>query len=239
MKKLTYIIPVILIVILSVVCVFFIVKGVGAADEVEISAYEMDYRTNGLSLGELRVRRDYVKSNGSFSFTPVSEEELKSRAKMSDFFKSEIILNNNKGYYYIKNNNAYYLYKNGQERWELENLYSSCVDELLYYYHVPGPLAIDYNVASSAEDSSSIRTFYKEMDYNFVKHFYMGFDSGFAVFDDEAQTIKIKVYDTREAGFTQKQRLIYDFVKKDIGVIGDDGSIDWVQDKLAEINSGT
>ena len=65
----------------------------------------------------------------------------------------------------------------------------------------------------------------------------MNFDGGFALFNDEEQTIKIKAYSNGE--FTQTHRIIYDFVKKDIGAIRDDGSIVWARDRLEEINNGT
>ena len=239
MKKLAYIIPGIAIVILAAVGIIYLIKNVGATERAEIYVSEMDYRTKGLSLGVLEVSEWNRDPPTSIRFTPVNENELMSLIVSSEYYKGEMSYNGNEGYYFVKNNNAYFLYNIVDDRWFLENIYSSCSDNGKYSYYVPCPGYIHYALGyeSMSETLQYVDKFYGEKTYGETKQFYMNFDAGFAVFNDNEQTIKVKVYDGE--GFTQTQRIIYDFEKKDIGRICDDGSIVWARERLEEINSGT
>ena len=239
MKKLAYIIPGIAIVILAAVGIIYLVKNVGATERAEIYVSEMEYRTKGLSLGVLEVSEWSRNPPTNMVFKPVNENELMSLIVSSEYYKGEMSYNGNEGYYFVKNNNAYFLYNIVDDRWFLENIYSSCSDNGKYSYYVPCPGYIHYALGyeSMSETLQYVDKFYGEKTYGETKQFYMNFDAGFAVFNDNEQTIKVKVYDGE--GFTQTQRIIYDFEKKDIGMITDDGSIVWARERLEEINSGT
>ena len=241
MKKLAYIIPGIAIVILAAVGIIYLIKNVGATERAEIYVREMDYDIKGLSIGVLEVSEWSRNPPTNMVFTPVNENELMSLIVSSEYYKGEMSYNGNEGYYFVKNNNAYILY-NMDDIYCLKNMYSSCYDRsdnMGYWYYVPGPAPIHYEFGDSSynETLQYVDRFYGEKTYGETKQFYMNFDAGFAVFNDNEQTIKVKVYDGE--GFTQTQRIIYDFEKKDIGMITDDGSIVWARERLEEINSGT
>lgn len=238
MKKLAYIIPGIAIAVLAVIGILFLVKGISSTERTEIYVCEIDYRIKGLSLGELEVSKWNRDPPTSMSFTPIDENKLMSLIVSSEYYKGEMSYEGNDGYYFVKNNNAYFLYEYKDNSWVLRNMYSSCDVNGEYSYSVPGPGVISYSfgVESMTETLRLVDRFYELKTYNETKQFYMNFDGGFAIFNDEEQTIKIKVYDGNE--YTEAYRIIYDFVKKDIGTILDDGSIDWARDQLSEINSG-
>lgn len=238
MKKLTYIILVIAIAVLAVIGVLFLVKGINSTERTEIYVTEIAYKNKGLSLGELEVKEWYLNPPNHMGFTPVDENELMSLIFSSGYYKGEMSYSGNDGYYFVKNNNAYVLYEYKDNSWILENIYASCSVEGEYSYCFPCPEYIHYALGyeSMTETLRLVDRFYELKTYNETKQFYLSFDSRFALFNDEEQTIKIKAYSNGE--FTPTPRIIYDFVKKDIGTILDDGSIDWARDRLAEINSG-
>ena len=245
MKKLIYIIPGIAIVILAAVGIIYLIKNVGSTERAEIYVSEMDNDTKGLSLGMLEVSEWNRDPPTSIGFTPVNENELMSLIVSSGYYKGEMSYDGNEGYYFVKNNNAYFLYKK-DGRWRLSNMYLTCsdtsdIEENYYFYHVPAPEIIFCQIGSDAPThiQQNVDGFYERMTYSEMKGFYSNFDNGFAVCDDAEQTIKVKVYDYFESEYTQTQRIIYDFEKKDIGMITDDGSIVWARERLEEINSGT
>ena len=239
MKKLTYIILGIAISVLAVIGILFLVKNIGSTERTEIYVTEIAYKNKGLSLGKLEVKEWYLNPPNHMGFTPVDENELMSMIYSSGYSKGEMSYDGNDGYYFVKNNNAYVLYEYKDNNWILENIYASCSVEGEYSYYFPCPEYIFYALKyeSGSESLRFVDRFYDLKTYNETKQFYMNFDGGFALFNDEEQTIKIKAYSNGE--FTQTHRIIYDFVKKDIGAIRDDGSIVWARDRLEEINNGT
>ena len=212
--------------------------------EIYASIYE-NYSRREFSLGKLRVKHVSYAGDTSTVFKPLNRNDVFDLIEDSPYYVGEGAFNvyNSKtpyeGYYFIKDDNAYFLYEDKSGEFEITNLfcdYNFREDEttgkldIFARFPCPGQIYLSYDHDFNSKFSEDqLNKVFNTISYQKAKEFYQGFDDGFAIFDDESQTIKVKVLGTD--GFTENNPVIFDFVKKDIGYcLADGGETIWTRD---------